>query len=117
MIVTLCYLQKMISFSPTDLVERADFATAPIGVLPPRNRQGEQAFLDLERSELPRRSRCAAGGLGASRDSVCGPDQIVFTTGEPPQQRFVQEQPFLLPLPREPFDLRVLATRRVRTDS
>lgn len=85
---------------------------------PQRKGKVERAFLDLEHSELLRQSYgdLAALQTALEQADAAHAEHVVSTTGERPQQRFLREQPFLLPLPPTPFDPRVPETRRVLSD-
>lgn len=92
-------------------------APAPVR-RPERKGKVERSFLDLEDSELLRRTYPS---LEALREALADDDRrhahrVHTTTSARPADRFVRESAYLLPLPGVAFDTRLPESRIVRSD-
>ncbi len=92
-------------------------APAPVR-RPERKGKVERSFLDLEDSELLRRTYPSLEALQAalSDDDDRHAHRIHTTTSARPADRFIREAAYLLPLPAVAFDTRLPESRIVRSD-
>jgi len=92
-------------------------APAPVR-RPERKGKVERSFLDLEDSELLRRTYPSLEALQAAlaEDDDRHAHRVHTTTSARPADRFIREAAFLLPLPGIAFDTRLPESRIVRSD-